>query len=202
MKTIRTATLETILDVDAPVFRFMPNVGVQVGQGTLAYSAGRFTHTDAEKRGLDAFGLDLSPGMVDHARRAHPALRFDEIQSDPHLQAREQVVTEHREAAEARSGAAEEAQVLKPARVLSLQAGQVHAVEFAAVFALHGDIAREPQRFAGQDAITCKTANAADGVGQSRVFVCEKAPIVIDDRIGSVEQVEEIVRHGALKIYA
>jgi SAM-dependent methyltransferase len=28
--------------------------------------------------GLDAFGLDLSPGMVDHARRAHPALRFQE----------------------------------------------------------------------------------------------------------------------------
>ncbi|KIX78187.1 methyltransferase [Streptomyces sp. MBRL 10] len=28
--------------------------------------------------GLDAFGLDLSPGMVGHARRAHPALRFDE----------------------------------------------------------------------------------------------------------------------------
>jgi len=28
--------------------------------------------------GLDAFGLDLSPGMVDHARRAYPALRFDE----------------------------------------------------------------------------------------------------------------------------
>jgi len=28
--------------------------------------------------GLDAFGLDLSPGMVDHARRAHPALRFHE----------------------------------------------------------------------------------------------------------------------------
>ncbi|MEV1022974.1 class I SAM-dependent methyltransferase [Streptomyces sp. NPDC050264] len=26
--------------------------------------------------GLDAFGLDLSSGMVDHARRAHPALRF------------------------------------------------------------------------------------------------------------------------------
>ncbi|MFB7267268.1 class I SAM-dependent methyltransferase, partial [Streptomyces nojiriensis] len=24
--------------------------------------------------GLDAFGLDLSPGMIDHARRAHPAL--------------------------------------------------------------------------------------------------------------------------------
>ena len=28
--------------------------------------------------GLDAFGLDLSPAMVDHARRAHPALRFKE----------------------------------------------------------------------------------------------------------------------------
>ena len=28
--------------------------------------------------GLEAFGLDLSPAMVDHARRAHPALRFDE----------------------------------------------------------------------------------------------------------------------------
>jgi pyrroline-5-carboxylate reductase len=54
---VRTATLETILDVDAPVFRFMPNVGVQVGQGTLAYSAGRFTHTDAEQQVLDAFRL-------------------------------------------------------------------------------------------------------------------------------------------------
>lgn len=28
--------------------------------------------------GLDARGFDLSPGMVDHARRARPALRFDE----------------------------------------------------------------------------------------------------------------------------
>ncbi|RPF43751.1 methyltransferase family protein [Streptomyces sp. Ag109_G2-6] len=28
--------------------------------------------------GVDAFGLDLSPGMVDHARRTHPALRFEE----------------------------------------------------------------------------------------------------------------------------
>jgi SAM-dependent methyltransferase len=32
--------------------------------------------------GLDAFGLDLSPAMVDHARRAHPALRFDEAQME------------------------------------------------------------------------------------------------------------------------
>jgi pyrroline-5-carboxylate reductase len=52
---VRTATLETILDVDAPVFRFMPNVGVSVGAGTLAYSAGRFTDTAAEQMVLDVF---------------------------------------------------------------------------------------------------------------------------------------------------
>lgn len=32
--------------------------------------------------GLDAFGLDLSPGMVEHARRAHPTLRFDEARME------------------------------------------------------------------------------------------------------------------------
>ncbi|MFD8735232.1 class I SAM-dependent methyltransferase [Streptomyces sp. NPDC059618] len=32
--------------------------------------------------GLDAFGLDLSPGMVAHARGAHPALRFDEARME------------------------------------------------------------------------------------------------------------------------
>ncbi|MFC9328730.1 class I SAM-dependent methyltransferase [Kitasatospora sp. NPDC057015] len=32
--------------------------------------------------GLDAFGLDLSPAMVDHARRAHPELRFDEARME------------------------------------------------------------------------------------------------------------------------
>ncbi|MGZ9928469.1 class I SAM-dependent methyltransferase [Streptomyces sp. NC-S4] len=32
--------------------------------------------------GLDAFGLDLSPGMIDHARRAHPGLRFDEARME------------------------------------------------------------------------------------------------------------------------
>lgn len=31
-----------------------------------------------DELGLDAFGLDLSPGMVGHARRAHPRLRFEE----------------------------------------------------------------------------------------------------------------------------
>jgi len=54
---VGTATLETILDVDAPVFRFMPNVGVRVGAGTLAFSSGRFTNTAAEEAVLDCFSL-------------------------------------------------------------------------------------------------------------------------------------------------
>ncbi|MFE4453532.1 class I SAM-dependent methyltransferase [Streptomyces sp. NPDC056796] len=32
--------------------------------------------------GLDASGLDLSPAMIGHARRAHPALRFDEARME------------------------------------------------------------------------------------------------------------------------
>ncbi|MET9694960.1 class I SAM-dependent methyltransferase [Streptomyces sp. NPDC006514] len=32
--------------------------------------------------GLDSFGLDLSPAMVAHARRAHPGLRFDEARME------------------------------------------------------------------------------------------------------------------------
>ncbi|MER6448060.1 class I SAM-dependent DNA methyltransferase [Streptomyces venezuelae] len=32
--------------------------------------------------GLDAFGFDLSPRMIDHARRAHPGLRFDEARME------------------------------------------------------------------------------------------------------------------------
>ena len=54
---VGTATLETILDVDAPVFRFMPNVGVSVGAGTLAFSPGRFTDTAAEQAVLAVFSL-------------------------------------------------------------------------------------------------------------------------------------------------
>ncbi|MBE1486771.1 class I SAM-dependent methyltransferase [Plantactinospora soyae] len=30
-----------------------------------------------QKLGLDVFGIDLSPGMIDHARRTYPALRFE-----------------------------------------------------------------------------------------------------------------------------
>ena len=54
---VGTATLETILDVDAPVFRFMPNVGVRAGAGTLAFSSGRFTNTAAEEAVLACFSL-------------------------------------------------------------------------------------------------------------------------------------------------
>ncbi|MFI5641080.1 class I SAM-dependent methyltransferase [Streptomyces goshikiensis] len=31
---------------------------------------------------LDAFGLDISPGMIGHARRTHPALRFEEARME------------------------------------------------------------------------------------------------------------------------
>ncbi|MEV6738293.1 class I SAM-dependent methyltransferase [Streptomyces sp. NPDC051104] len=44
--------------------------------GDLGCGPGRVT-TYLDKLGLDAFGVDLSPGMVAVARRAHPALRFE-----------------------------------------------------------------------------------------------------------------------------
>ncbi|MET7988085.1 MULTISPECIES: methyltransferase domain-containing protein [unclassified Streptomyces] len=49
------------------------------GGGTVAdlgCGPGRVT-VHLEKLGLDAFGIDLSPGMVAVARRAHPHLRFE-----------------------------------------------------------------------------------------------------------------------------
>jgi pyrroline-5-carboxylate reductase len=54
---VATTTMETILDEDAPVFRFMPNVGVSVCAGTLCFAQGRFADTAAEGRVLDWFGL-------------------------------------------------------------------------------------------------------------------------------------------------
>ncbi|MFJ8358166.1 class I SAM-dependent DNA methyltransferase [Streptomyces sp. NPDC093984] len=44
--------------------------------GDLGCGPGRVT-SYLDKLGLDAFGVDLSPGMVAVARRAHPALRFE-----------------------------------------------------------------------------------------------------------------------------
>jgi pyrroline-5-carboxylate reductase len=50
---VQTVTIESILQEDVPVFRLMPNVGVQVGSGTICLAPGRFTHTAAEDRLLD-----------------------------------------------------------------------------------------------------------------------------------------------------
>lgn len=44
--------------------------------GDLGCGPGRLTGYLASL-GLDVFGVDLSPGMVDAARRAHPGLRFE-----------------------------------------------------------------------------------------------------------------------------
>lgn len=44
--------------------------------GDLGCGPGRLTGYLASL-GLDVFGVDLSPGMVDAARRAHPELRFE-----------------------------------------------------------------------------------------------------------------------------
>jgi SAM-dependent methyltransferase len=53
---------------------------VQAGGGgpvaDLGCGPGRIT-THLHALGLDAFGIDLSPGMVEVARRAYPHLRFD-----------------------------------------------------------------------------------------------------------------------------
>ena len=66
-----TVTIESILDEDVPVFRLMPNVGVQVGAGTICFAPGRFTHTDAEERVLD--WLRLLGSVVDLPERQFDA---------------------------------------------------------------------------------------------------------------------------------
>jgi pyrroline-5-carboxylate reductase len=50
---VATTTLETIVDEDVPVFRCMPNVGVRVCAGTLAFAEGRFSGVPAEARVLE-----------------------------------------------------------------------------------------------------------------------------------------------------
>lgn len=49
------------------------------GAGTVAELGCGPGHTTAHLRdlGLDAFGVDLSPAMIDHARAAYPDLRFE-----------------------------------------------------------------------------------------------------------------------------
>lgn len=50
---VPTVTIESILDDDVPVFRLMPNVGVQVCSGTVCLASGRFAHTAAADRVTD-----------------------------------------------------------------------------------------------------------------------------------------------------
>jgi SAM-dependent methyltransferase len=55
---------------------FAELVGESGPVGDLGCGPGRLTGHLASL-GLDVFGVDLSPGMVDVARRAHPGLRFE-----------------------------------------------------------------------------------------------------------------------------
>jgi len=55
---------------------FAELVGTTGPVGDLGCGPGRLTGHLASL-GLDVFGVDLSPGMVDVARRAHPELRFE-----------------------------------------------------------------------------------------------------------------------------
>jgi SAM-dependent methyltransferase len=55
---------------------FAELVGPAGPVGDLGCGPGRITGYLAS-RGLDVFGLDLTPGMVAQARKAHPGLRFE-----------------------------------------------------------------------------------------------------------------------------
>ncbi|WIX90199.1 class I SAM-dependent methyltransferase [Amycolatopsis sp. DG1A-15b] len=72
--------LRDLLDA-SPWDRAMLNTFAELVGGTgpvgdLGCGPGRLTGYLASL-GLDVFGVDLSPGMVDAARRAHPGLRFE-----------------------------------------------------------------------------------------------------------------------------
>lgn len=57
---------------------FADMVRAQAGASVadVGCGAGRIT-AHLRQLGMDAFGIDLSPGMVEMARREHPGLRFD-----------------------------------------------------------------------------------------------------------------------------
>ncbi|MFV2019242.1 class I SAM-dependent methyltransferase [Micromonospora sp. LOL_023] len=68
---------------DAPLDRAMLSLFVELVQSTgtrvvadVGCGPGRVTVLLAE-HGLDAFGVDLSPGMIGYARQAYPKLRFE-----------------------------------------------------------------------------------------------------------------------------
>jgi SAM-dependent methyltransferase len=72
--------LRTLLDASpwerAMLGTFAELVGGAGPVGDLGCGPGRLTGYLASL-GLDVFGVDLSPGMVGAARRAHPGLRFE-----------------------------------------------------------------------------------------------------------------------------
>jgi SAM-dependent methyltransferase len=62
-----------------PLDRAMLSAFASLVSGPVAdvgCGAGRVT-AHLTSLGVDAFGIDLSPGMIDAARRAHPGLRFE-----------------------------------------------------------------------------------------------------------------------------
>lgn len=74
------ATLLRDLLADAPYERaalaaFAERAGSRGPVADVGCGTGRIT-AHLTSLGVDAFGLDLSPGMIDQARRDHPALRF------------------------------------------------------------------------------------------------------------------------------
>jgi SAM-dependent methyltransferase len=56
------------------VLRLGPVCDLGCGPGQVA----RFLHEQWHQRGLDVFGIDLSPAMVEQARALNPGLRFEQ----------------------------------------------------------------------------------------------------------------------------
>jgi len=74
-ETLKDALDESTWD-RAVLAAFAEQVGKSGRVGDFGCGPGRLTGHLAEL-GLDVFGVDLSPGMVEVARRTHPHLRFD-----------------------------------------------------------------------------------------------------------------------------
>jgi len=92
-------------------------------------------------QGVDAFGVDLSPGMVEVARRLHPSLRFEvaDMRALPLADGSLAGVVAfysliHLQRAEVPAAAAEIARVLQPGGILLASVhggeGELHADEF------------------------------------------------------------------------
>lgn len=74
---VRTSLAETPMDrAVLGVFTEQVRTGGGGPVGDLGCGPGRLT-VDLHRSGLDAFGIDLSPGMIEVARARHPDLRFE-----------------------------------------------------------------------------------------------------------------------------